>query len=499
MKDKRVNDSELRKNDDVFNVIDNMIKKSEGVDLLEDIDKKIPSTRMGQNSFDTNIDLKKDGYGNDLIADVESQIKNSSLTSDDIEVDNSLQFSSEEDKEKIITMWLETISLYTKNHLSGLISLDEVILELDNFNKYLAIINYPINSIFITYLLTDQIFVRQLERIINELGMDKAIKMLGDNYLTLSILKYNEINEEINKKLKNSNNNSKKFKENKIIEEVNYCDIYGRLPVILSKEEEIFLIAKAQSGDKDAFNDLILFNLRLVLNISNGYFNNGIPISELVQEGVFGLQKSINMFEINKGTKFSSYASFWIKSLLGRYLENNGHTIRKSSAMLQEVAKVKKTKNMILSKTGKKPTNRELALQLGISLEKIEKINNVIFQMETVSLNQSVKLGDEEGAELGDMVADDTSYSVESEAINTKMAEEIKEILDSGILNDREREVIMKRYGFYGAPLTLQKIGDDCGLTRERIRQIEVKALKKLRTPFRNKKLNLYLNDDSDM
>ncbi len=269
----------------------------------------------------------------------------------------------------------------------------------------------------------------------------------------------------------------------------------SKLP-LLTKEEEFEL---ASQRDKDEYSaDLyktcfLMGNLRLVRKISSSYFNatggfHDLAQDDLMQEGFFGLIKATEKFEHERGYKFSTYAVYWINQSISRAIKDKGSTIRYPVHLHEQLAKYKKSIGKIFSELGYMPSNQEIADMLEITKEEIEylelkSISNL------VSLDKAVTKLDDEDTALINALRDDSAIDPEEESLNKVMAEQLKEILEA-ILTPKQRKVIEERFGITGEPpKTLQEVGNDFGVTRERIRQIEKIALRKMRNYFRKNKV----------
>ncbi|RXZ70515.1 RNA polymerase sigma factor RpoD [Fusobacterium necrophorum] len=262
-----------------------------------------------------------------------------------------------------------------------------------------------------------------------------------------------------------------------------YLREIGQIP-LLTHKEELELAKKALEGDEFANKRLIEANLRLVVSIAKKHTNRGLKLLDLIQEGNIGLMKAVEKFEYTKGYKFSTYATWWIRQAITRAIADQGRTIRIPVHMIETINKIKKEARIYLQETGKDATPEILAERLGMEVEKVKSIQEM--NQDPISLETPV--GSEEDSELGDFVEDQkmlTPYELTNRSL-------LREQLDSvlGSLSSREEKVLRYRYGLDdGSPKTLEEVGKIFKVTRERIRQIEVKALRKLRHPSRRKKL----------
>ncbi len=262
-----------------------------------------------------------------------------------------------------------------------------------------------------------------------------------------------------------------------------YLKDIGRVP-LLSPEEEIDLAIRISSGDKEAKDILTKANLRLVVSIAKRYVGRGMMFLDLIQEGNLGLIKAVDKFDHTKGFKFSTYATWWIRQAITRAIADQGRTIRIPVHMVETINKVKKTSSMLLHRDGKDPSPEDIAKELKMSAEKVRDILRI--SQEPVSLETPI--GEEEDSHLGDFIPDEDALSPADAAAMTFLKIKVNEVLET--LTVREAEVLRLRFGLRdGTPQTLEEVGKEFNVTRERIRQIEAKALRKLRHPSRSKHL----------
>ena len=265
-----------------------------------------------------------------------------------------------------------------------------------------------------------------------------------------------------------------------------YLREIGQIP-LLNYEEEIELAQKVLEGDDDAKQKLIESNLRLVVSIAKKHTNRGLKMLDLIQEGNMGLMKAVEKFEYEKGFKFSTYATWWIRQAITRAIADQGRTIRITLHMIETINKIKKESRIILQETGKEPTAEELSKKLELPVDKVK----AILEMNQDPISLETPVGSEEDSELGDFVEDDKFLNPYDATTRVLLKEQLDEVLKT--LNEREEMVLRYRYGLDdGSPKTLEEVGKIFNVTRERIRQIEVKALRKLRHPSRRKKLEDY-------
>ena len=267
-----------------------------------------------------------------------------------------------------------------------------------------------------------------------------------------------------------------------------YLREIGRVP-LLSAEEEMDLAIRISTGDEQAKRKLSEANLRLVVSIAKRYLGRGMVFLDLIQEGNLGLIKAVDKFDYTKGFKFSTYATWWIRQSITRAIADQARTIRIPVHMVETINKVRKASSTLLHQTGHEPSADEIADMLGMPYDKVSEIMRV--SQEPVSLEMPI--GEEEDSHLGDFIPDDDAPAPQDAASNTLLKEQLADVLNT--LTPREAKVLRLRFGLDdGRSRTLEEVGDEFNVTRERIRQIEAKALRKLRHPSRSKKLKDFLD-----
>ncbi|MGI5983928.1 MAG: RNA polymerase sigma factor RpoD [Sakamotonia sp.] len=268
-----------------------------------------------------------------------------------------------------------------------------------------------------------------------------------------------------------------------------YLKEIGKVP-LLTSEEEIELAKRMELGDEEAKKKLAEANLRLVVSIAKRYVGRGMQFLDLIQEGNLGLIKAVEKFEYRKGYKFSTYATWWIRQAITRAIADQARTIRIPVHMVETINRLVRAQRQLLQTLGREPSPEEVAKEMELPVERVREIMKI--SQDPVSLETPI--GEEEDSHLGDFIQDDQVTVPADAATFTLLHEQLMEVLDT--LTEREQKVLRLRFGLDdGRPRTLEEVGREFNVTRERIRQIEAKALRKLRHPSRSKKLKDYLDE----
>ena len=339
------------------------------------------------------------------------------------------------------------------------------------------------------------------EELANELkGLELDSDVLDDLYNSLMENNIQVVTEDINTADEEEDTSDEGFE--KILEDTTiakeltindpvrmYLKEIGKIS-LLSLEEETELSNRVQAGDEEAKNILAESNLRLVVSIAKRYVGRGMLFLDLIQEGNIGLMKAVEKFDHEKGYKFSTYATWWIRQAITRAIADQARTIRVPVHMVETINKLSRFQRQLILELNREPTDEELAKKMHLSVDKVREVIKIA--QEPVSLETPI--GEEDDSHLGDFVKDEASMSPEEYTIHELLKDEISDVLLT--LTEREEQVLRLRFGLDdGSSKTLEEVGQMFGVTRERIRQIEAKALRKLRHPSRSRKLKDFLND----
>lgn len=266
-----------------------------------------------------------------------------------------------------------------------------------------------------------------------------------------------------------------------------YLKEIGKIP-LLSADEERILAENMEAGDIEAKKKLAETNLRLVVSIAKRYVGRGMQFLDLIQEGNMGLMKAVEKFDFRRGFKFSTYATWWIRQAITRSIADQARTIRIPVHMVETINKLVRIERQLVQELGREPTNEEISEHMGIEVDKVNEIRKIA--QEPVSLETPI--GEEDDSHLGDFIEDETAIAPDEAANFSMLKEQLNQVLST--LSDREKKVLELRFGLNdGTPRTLEEVGKEFEVTRERIRQIEAKALRKLKHPSRSQNLKDFL------
>ena len=267
-----------------------------------------------------------------------------------------------------------------------------------------------------------------------------------------------------------------------------FLDEINQYP-LLTKQEKDELWPRIQAGDKDAIDTMVLSNMRLVIKIAKDYLDSGIPLIDLIQEGAIGLQTAVKRFDASLGYQFSTYAAFWIKQQINKMVMNESRMVRLPANVVNDMIKLNKLKQKFIETYHRNPSFDELLQMTDMNASKLKDVLNV--QQGVLSLDQIIKPTDDDSSTLFELVPDSSIIAPENYSTNLERKEAILQILDT--LTPREKEILIERFGLNdGIQKSLEQVGEIVGLTRERVRQLEITALNKMRNPVRKKILAEY-------
>ncbi len=410
-----------------------------------------------------------------MTTDIDESLENDDIEDEEFEV---LEENDEESKPKKSRKKLTTAEELQKSKdeftekLNGLVEFAHKckdVIETDKVNEYFADSNLTAAQIekIYDYLESKGVTVMNMSELDDEMGDIDDILPETDDDIDIDA----ELNEEMNSNLMSDDPVKIYLKE------------IGSYP-LLSIDEEIELAKRIQAGDTVAKERLTESNLRLVVSIAKRYVGRGLSFLDLIQEGNLGLIKAVDKFDYSKGYKFSTYATWWIRQAITRSIADQSRTIRIPVHMSEVINKTYRVSRNLLQELGREPTDEEIAKEMKMPVEKVREILKV--SADPISLDTPI--GEEDDSHLGDFIKDETIIGPEEAASYTMLQDQIGKLLDT--LSDREKRVLILRFGLKdGRSRTLEEVGSEFGVTRERIRQIEAKALRKLRHPSRARML----------
>ena len=383
---------------------------------------------------------------------------------------------------------IKQINNYINKNFYHISSYEEAISCLKKFDDFLKKYSISPTEETISILIEENnLFNQAIELVCNQQLSLEVVDQIEDNdLLKLAVEVYYETqNVDEEETIETSDNNEDSYTNNAI---TTYLNEIGRIP-LLTREEEKSLAIKVAKGDEKAKELLINSNLRLVVSIAKRYQNRGLDILELIQEGNIGLMIAAEKYDVTRDVKFASYAGHWIKSCIGRSIEKKSRNIKLSANMYQKLRNYTKAKNKLKEQLKREPTTEEIKEELGVSLAAITQLQ--IYQKDTISINSPVK--EDETEELEDFLISPNS-SPDNEVIDNLLSSYVSNLLEKSNLTEKELDIIKLRFGLNNnTPMTLEEIGEMYNNTRERIRQIQNNALKKLQIPAERMELDEYI------
>ena len=425
------------------------------------------------------IKKNDDGLMKEIVDDFYSEFEN-------MDVDDKIEVIKNLDS-RIVNKFHSLFNVFLKRNFIKHGSVDESVV-----NKYLGD-NKQLVELFVSYLeIREGISVIDHSNLTNDDNEDEELDFVseysGKRVMEENEFAYNYFNDNAGiRRLKNSKH---KWHEAPVDSVREYLKEIGAI-ALLTPAEEYDLAVKVQNGDKEARTKLIEANLRLVVSIAKKYVGRGLLFLDLIQEGNQGLFKAVDKYDPIKGYKFSTYATWWVRQAVTRAIADQARTVRLPVHMVETINKLIRVSKRLMQELGREATHLEIAEEMDITEERVREL--LVYAQEPVSFETPI--GEEEESHLGDFIADEANPSLVECASANELKVAVAEVLDT--LSEREKNVIILRFGLKdGRPRTLDQVGKEFGVTRERIRQIEAKALRKLRNPSKNKKLKGFLEED---
>lgn len=461
----------MDKKETIINTINSKLKKF----LFLDIDKELLLKKVLENTDNDNIEQVVTSVINNYISNVIRSNPYEFLTA---YINNNIKYSK-----------------YFQNNYRQLTLISELLQKLDYELSDDVLEKVVSENAKVKYML-DSIFNAKESAIRNgiideEIDNNLVLKMI-DVYCFINNIDVKQV--DYNEEFNNIIEEYKNCDEDKYyVEPVSqYLKEIGNIP-LLSYEDEINLAKKVAQGDKDAYMLFFKSNLRLVVSIAKKYKNNGLQFLDIIQEGNLGLAKAIQRFDYSKGFKFSTYATWWIRQAITRAIADSGEIIRKPVHVCEDLKKIQKAQVEFIRIYGYEPNASQLAEKTGFDVEKIKELLNVIRITDPISLNKVIPNSDSHSeSTVQDFIIDENAH-VELEPINSVLHQDLENLMNK-VLTEREKDILLHRFGYYDNKIyKLQEIGDMYNVTRERIRQIEAIALRKLREPSRKMHMEDYI------